>query len=358
MGLKCSPDIAQAAIENVLSEIKDTNIYIEDVGAFSDDWDHHVNSIATILQRLHENGFTINPLKCEWAIKETDWLGYWITPQGLKPWKKKIDAILHMDRPCNATELHVFIGCINYYCDMWPSHAHVLKPLTDQSSLKKKAPIKWTDAMQQAFDKMCLLMAANALAAYPDHNKQFGIHADASDFQLGASIIQEGRPVAYFSQKLTKSQQNYTTMEKEMLSIIATLKEFQRMLLGADIYVFTDDKNLTFDTLKMQCVLRWRTKVEAFLPMLHYIKGLCNILADNLSRLHCLVTPAQLVEGTKLVEPTEVSNEEEDKAYFLDQEYSSFYNENIWECIECYLKLPDTPHPDENPLNYAHICEL
>ncbi len=165
MGLKCLPNIAQAAMENVLSGIKDADVHIDDVGAFSDNWEHHVNLIATILRRLHENGFTINPLKCEWAIKETDWLGYWLTPWGLKPWKKKIDAILHMDHPRNATELRMFIGCINYHGDMWPSHAQILKPLTDQSSLKKKAPIKWTDDMQQAFDKMRLLMAANALAA-------------------------------------------------------------------------------------------------------------------------------------------------------------------------------------------------
>jgi hypothetical protein len=131
-----------------------------------------------------------------------------------------------MDCPCNATELRMLKGCINYYHDMWPGCAHILKPLTDQSSLKKKAPIKWTDEMQQAFDKMRLLMTANALAAYPDHNKWFDIYTDASDFQLGACIIQEGRLVAYFSHMLTKSQQNYTTMEKEMLSIVATLKKF------------------------------------------------------------------------------------------------------------------------------------
>jgi hypothetical protein len=80
--------------------------------------------------------------------------------------------------------------------------------------------------MQTVFDKMRLLMAADALAAYPNHNIRFDVYTDASNFQLGTCIIQERRLVAYFSQKLTKSQKNYTTMEKEMLSIVATLKEF------------------------------------------------------------------------------------------------------------------------------------
>ncbi len=97
---------------------------------------------------------------------------------------------------------------------MWPSCAHILNPLTNQSGLKKRAPIRLTDEMQKAFDKMRLPMAADALAAHPDCNKRFDIYTDASDFQLGACIIQEGRPIAYFLQKLTKSQQNYTTVEK------------------------------------------------------------------------------------------------------------------------------------------------
>jgi hypothetical protein len=118
MGLKCSLDIAQAIMKNVLSDIKDANIYIDDAGAFSSDWNHHVILLATILDCLHKNGFTINPLKCEWTIRKTDWLGYWLTPRGLKPQKKKIDTILHMDHPCNATELRMFIGCMNYYRDM------------------------------------------------------------------------------------------------------------------------------------------------------------------------------------------------------------------------------------------------
>jgi hypothetical protein len=131
-----------------------------------------------------------------------------------------------MDCPQNTIEMLMFIDCINYYPDMWPSREHILKPLTDQSGLKKNAPIKWTDEMQKVFDKMHLHMAADALVAYPDHNKWFDVYTDASDFQLGTCIIQKERLVAYFSRKLTKSQQNNTTMEKEMLSIVTTLKEF------------------------------------------------------------------------------------------------------------------------------------
>jgi hypothetical protein len=88
------------------------------------------------------------------------------------------------------------------------------------------------------------------------------------------------------------------------------------MLLGADIHIFTNHKNLTFETLKMQSVLHWHGKIEEFSPILHYIKGPHSILANNLLRLHCLVTPAQSTEGKKPIEPAEVSHEEEDKAYF------------------------------------------
>ena len=358
MGLKCSPDFAQATMENVLRGIDDADVYIDDVGCFSNDWESHIKLLDEVLRRLRENGFTINPLKCEWAVKETDWLGFWLTPRGLKPWKKKIDAILHMDRPRTSTELRMFIGAVNYYRDMWPSRAHVLKPLTDLSGMKKGAKLNWTPEMQKAFDKMRYLMAADALAAYPNHNKRFDIYTDASDFQLGAAILQDGRVVAYFSRKLNSAQRNYTTMEKEMLSIVATLNEFRSMLLGANVHVWTDHKNLTFDTIKTQRVLRWRNQVEEFSPTLHYIEGPRNILADNLSRLQRLITPAQLAEGKNLVEPVTDTEETDDKdAFFLDQHFSGIFDKDIQDSLECYLNLPESENPEQNPLNYHYIHE-
>jgi len=120
--------------------------------------------------------------------------------------------------------------------------------------------------------------------------------------------------------------------------------------------MFLAHKNLILDTLKMQHVLCWSNMVEEFSPTLHYIEGPHNILADNLSRLHRLVTPAQITEGKRLVDPSGVSDDDYD-FYFLDQAYTGFEDNDLCETFECYLNLPEIPHSVFNLLNYAHICE-
>ena len=106
-------------------------------------------------------------------------------------------------------------------------------------------------------------------------------------------------------------------MEKELLSIVATLKEFRSLLLSAEIHVHTDRKNLTFYNLSTKKVLRWRYYVEKYSPKLHYIEDPKNILADNLSRLHFLPTPTELSTAPTLVPVSDESEPDEVDGYFI-----------------------------------------
>lgn len=89
MGLKVSPDVAQSMIENVLKGL-DVEVYIDDIAIFSDDYDKHMELVGQVLQRLEAAGLEVKPLKCECCVQQTDFLGYWLTTEGIKPWRKKL----------------------------------------------------------------------------------------------------------------------------------------------------------------------------------------------------------------------------------------------------------------------------
>jgi len=361
MGICNSPDIAQEAMEEIFLDMRDDEVecFIDDIGIFSMDFDEHMTKLKTVLTRLSDNGFIVNPLKCEWAVKETDWLGYWFTPDGLKPWSKKIEAILRMKEPTTLTELRSFIGAVNYYRDMWPKRAHLLAPLTKLTGSKA---FSWSAEQSDAFRSLKAMIVQDTTLHFPDHNDPFDVYTDASDYQLGSVIMQHGRPVAYYSRKLNPAQRNYTTIEKELLSVVATFQEFHQILLGAELHVYTDHKNLTHTNLNTQRVLRWRMYLEVFNPTFHYIKGSDNVLADFLSRVplsdgqdtirtpddpdsDSFLTP---LSGNTLEAAHDLLSSTSGKhaidAYFMDEtEYvDSMFTAHV---PECFLNVPNGPAP-------------
>jgi hypothetical protein len=145
----------------------------------------------------------------------------------------------------------------------------------------KQSKFIWTEATQAAFKQMKALMAAKVLCAYPNHNLPFNIYTDALDYQLGVCIVQQRKPVAHYSKKLNSAQRNYSTMDKELLSIVRTLKKFRSMLLGAVINIHTNHKNILHLGDSSQRRLRWISYVDENGPILHYIKGRTNVIADT-----------------------------------------------------------------------------
>ncbi len=125
------------------------------------------------------------------------------------------------------------------------------------------------------------------MLAYPDFTKPFEIYTDASTKQLGAVITQENRPIAFFSWKLSGAQTKYTVIKLELLAIVETLKEFNEMLWGQRINVYTNHKNLTQDGLGLTSnrVTRWRILLEKYAPEIIYRKEIHNTVTDAISQL-------------------------------------------------------------------------
>ena len=284
MGLNNSPDIFQEKMNELFIDLEYVRTYIDDLLVITKgSFENHLKDVHKVLCRMQEAGLKVNITKSFFAQTELEYLGYFINREGVMPIPRKVEAMKHLAIPKTRKQLRSFLGMINYYRDMWKSRSEVIAPLTRLTS--KNVPFIWTNIQQIAFDKIKTIISKDVLLSYPDFSKRFDIHTDASDLQLGSVISQEGKPIAFFSRKLTPAQINYTTIEKELLAIVETLKEFRNILLGFEIKVYTDHQNLTYTHFNTQRVLRWRLILEEYGPTFEHIAGDKNIVADALSRL-------------------------------------------------------------------------
>ena len=312
MGVKNSPSFAQSVMVSILQRFDDVEVFIDDIAVFTKGtFQEHCNLLRAVLNEIMVNGFSIKPRKCFWAQRSCEYLGHIIDTEGVRPQPKKVDAILRLDRPRTPKQLRSFIGMVNYYRDFVQQRAHILEPLTCQT--KQKKYITWNDQCQNSFDTIKSALAQDCMLFYPNPNLPFIIEPDASDYQLGSIVLQSNkpmneatiiklftsspskapdsfRPVAYFSRKLSKAQRNYTTLEKELLSIVETLIEYRTFLFGRKILVFSDHRNLTFTNLRSQRALRWRLIAEEYNITIIHRPGESNIAADALSRLPLMDT--------------------------------------------------------------------
>jgi hypothetical protein len=193
-----------------------------------------------VLSHLRHAGLKVNAKKSSFGAHKLEYLGYKTTQTGIMPITKKVKAIQAIKAPQTRKQLRGFVGVINFYRDMWKERSGLLAPLTALTS--NKIPFKWTDEHQLAFTAIKRVIRRETLLAYPDFNAPFHIHTDASKTQIGAVISQKGKPIALYLRKMNDAQRNYMTTEKELLSIVATLKEFRNILLGQTITVHTDHK--------------------------------------------------------------------------------------------------------------------
>lgn len=249
-----------------------------------------------MLSRVQEAGITLKLAKCTFAQPKVKYLGHMVGSGTHQPDVAKIEAILNMEFPNSKKKLKSFLGLISYYRSYVRSFANIVKPLTDLTKAKvteRELGNPSADALK-AFNVIKQILINPPVLCTPDFCLPFLLQTDASQFGVGCCLsqVQEGgeRVVAYASAKLTGSQINWSTIEKEAFAVIFGLKKFDQFIYGREVIIESDHNPLAYLTAAIPHnpkLVRWRLALDRYnITKIQYKKGKLNGNADALSRLH------------------------------------------------------------------------
>ncbi|XP_052481185.1 uncharacterized protein LOC128035479 [Gossypium raimondii] len=214
-----------------------------------------------------------------------------VSSEGLEVDSEKIKTIQEWPRLMSISQVRSFHGLASFYRRFVPNFSTLAAPLT--SPIKKNSTFHWGKEQENSFNliKNCLTKAP--LLALPDFSKTFEIECDASGVGIGAVLTQDGRPIAYFSEKLNGAVLNYPVYDKEMYALIRALKTWQHYLWPKEFVIHSDHEALKH--IKGQHKLnkrhaKWVEYLESFPYVIKYKKGKENIVADALSRRYTLLS--------------------------------------------------------------------
>jgi len=282
-------------------------VFFDDILIYSKTLAQHRKHLSIILQILRLHQLKEKLTKCSFSTTSVDYLGHVLSGQGVATGPSKIVEITNWKPPHNIKKLRQFLGLTGYYRRFIKGYASIFKPLHD--SLKKDSFI-WTEQQQTTFDTLKSTMSSPPVLILPNFDVPFTLETDASGSGLGAILMQQGKPIAYFSKALGPKAQALSMYEKEALTILEVLKKWRRYLLGNKLVIKTDQRSLKY--LSSQRLLegiqhKLMLKLLEFDFIIEYKKGTENTTADALSRKHfdntkesCLVistaTPTWMTE--------------------------------------------------------------
>ena len=170
-------------------------------------------------------------------------MGHVITNQGLTPDPDKVQAVDEMPRPTCKKELATLLGFANYLSKFLPGLAEVTQPLHKLTA--KDASFLWSPRHESAFTKIKQLVADHPVLKFYDPGAEVSLQRDASEYSLGATLLQGGQPVAFASRTLSRTERNYAQLEKECLVFVFGCQSFDQYLARKDkTVVETDHKPL------------------------------------------------------------------------------------------------------------------
>lgn len=302
-GLRNAAQTFQRFIDMVLRGLNFCHGYVDDLLIASKNEQEHQQHLEEVFKRLKKYGLSINIAKSKFAESEIEYLGYKVTKNGIQPLEKRVTAVINFKKPDNTAELRRYLGMINFYHRFIENAATVLAPFNKYLANKKKKdkqPINWTTTEEEAFRESKKRLANATLLAHPIENAKLIIKTDASSIAMGTVLEQyqsgEWKPLGFYSKKLSKTQQRYSTYDRELLAIYADLKFFRHMVEGRDVTIATDHKPLqyAFQQPLDKASERQRRQlsfISQITTKITYLAGKENTVADALSRLEEINMP-------------------------------------------------------------------
>ncbi|KAL4354549.1 hypothetical protein GQ457_06G017120 [Hibiscus cannabinus] len=217
--------------------------------------------------------------------REVIFLGHVVSSEGIRVDPKKVEAVVNWKQPTSVTEIHSFLGLAGYYRRFVSGFSKVAAPLI--KLLQKGVKYEWSDARQQAFEKLKEALVNAPVLTQPVLGKEFVVYSDASYVGLGCVLMQEGRVVAYASRKLKVHEKNYPTHDIELATVVFALKIWRHYLYGEKCIVYTDHKSLKYLMTQKELNLRqrrWLELLKDYDLSIEYHPGKANVVADALSR--------------------------------------------------------------------------
>lgn len=278
--------------------------YLDDLIIVSEDFNTHLEVLIRVAAQFRKANMTLNIAKSHFCVTKVNYLGYVISQKGITTDPEKVSAITKWPVPQNLKQVRGFLGLAGWYRRFVENFSDIVTPITELLSTKKK--FKWNPEANEAFEKLKTLLTSTPVLVNPNFEEKFFLHCDASDYAIGAVLIQldeQGceRPIAFMSKKLNSAQRNYSVTEKECLAAVEAIKRFRCYLEMQEFEVITDHSSLLW--LMRQSNLtgrlaRWVFQLQGYKFTISHRKGKDNVVPDALSRV-----PVEEISALDLIAP-------------------------------------------------------
>lgn len=241
-GLNNAPEMFQRKMVQIFGDIPGVEVYFDDIAVAGETADEHDRALALVLERARSQNVRFNSKKIQYRTNRVQFMGHVIADGNVRPTCKYIEAIREMPRPENKSDVLRLLGLFKYLSRFIPNLSQRTAALRELT--RNDVEWSWTASHEQ--ERLSLLSCISDVPVLSIFDPDVPIEnqTDSSKDGLGSVLLQGGRPVAYAPRTLTKCEQKWAQIEKELLAIVFACARFHYFLYGRDFVVQSDHKPL------------------------------------------------------------------------------------------------------------------